>query len=109
MRITEPGGSSLHLVSGRYRAIDGHGFPDTSKISECCSLRSGLYHTGENTVIINDVQPGLLYEFSGVGKDGALQIDGSDLIRADQPVIMLELNLGADSQAGNSSQPVGTP
>lgn len=108
LHITEANGTSLRLVSGRYRVVDDHGVPSSSGIGECCSERSGLTPTGENTVIINDINPDYTYEFSGVGQGEALRFKGSELIDPARAVIMREVRLD-QAPKSPANQERGTP
>jgi len=75
--------------------MDKTGHPQKG-FSICCEARSGLFPSGGNTLVLENVQPGDLYIFYPRQKNtGKIRIKGKNLLQPGRPVSLKEWRLPA--------------
>ncbi len=81
-------GEAALLAENNFHAYNERGLPH-KKFDLCCKLRSGLYSAaGLKTVIIEDMEPGLSYQYSPYKGAETLNITSDELMQSEYPVTM---------------------
>ena len=81
-------GEAALLAENNFHAYNAKGLPQ-KKYDLCCKLRSGLYNTaGLKTVVIEELEPGISYQYSPYRGADVISITSDELLQSDLPVTM---------------------
>ena len=91
--VASNGGKPMEFTENAFNRLSPKGTIVNSGYSVCCKDRAGLYPSGGNTAVVENVAPGESFEFVPRTGHSNAQISANELLKSSQPVQLLEIKI----------------